>query len=368
MPDMRFAPPNPLRIADRSSGLNAVSVRSYNERLVLSLLLENAGLSRLDIGQKTGLSAQTVSVLVRSLEKEGLIVAGEAQKGRMGPPTIPFSLNSDGAYSIGISLGHTHTDVVLVDFSGAVKFHTKIPNADREPGSNHSDYVSTVRSAMEALPQKNHNRIAGVGLALPEDPAELKFAPNDVAERHEQLREEIEAALNIEVYVQNDITAAAHGESMFGAAKTINDHLFCYLGARLHTRLVVKHQIFNNGKSDSHDVGLTKLESLLADKNHDVSDLWDRGGDWPDYGELVDQWRTDCVSKLSEILATLQQFVDVQTLVLSSFAPPNVCAKICTELEILMPDMKAIPGTIEVSPKAIGAASLPFSSKFMVES
>ena len=39
MPDMRFAPPNPIRIADRSSGMNAVSVRSYNERLVLSLSL-----------------------------------------------------------------------------------------------------------------------------------------------------------------------------------------------------------------------------------------------------------------------------------------------------------------------------------------
>ena len=30
MPDMRFAPPNPLRIADRAAGLNATSVRSYN--------------------------------------------------------------------------------------------------------------------------------------------------------------------------------------------------------------------------------------------------------------------------------------------------------------------------------------------------
>ena len=35
MPDMRFAPPNPLRIADRSSGMNSVSVRSFNERLML---------------------------------------------------------------------------------------------------------------------------------------------------------------------------------------------------------------------------------------------------------------------------------------------------------------------------------------------
>ena len=53
MPDMRFAPPNPLRIADRASGLNAVSVRSYNERLVLSLLLQSKDITRLEIGERT---------------------------------------------------------------------------------------------------------------------------------------------------------------------------------------------------------------------------------------------------------------------------------------------------------------------------
>ncbi|MER9370240.1 replication/maintenance protein RepL, partial [Mesorhizobium sp. M0518] len=98
---MRFAPPNPLRIADRASGLNALSVRSYNERLVLSLLLQNEGISRMEIGEKTGLSAQTASVIVRSLEQEGLVSQGEAQRGRVGPPTIPLSLNPEGAYAVG---------------------------------------------------------------------------------------------------------------------------------------------------------------------------------------------------------------------------------------------------------------------------
>ena len=92
MPDMRFAPPNPLRIADRSAGMNALSIRSYNKRLVLSLLLQNNGISRMEIGQKTGLSTQTVSVLVRCLEQEGLVEKGKAIKGRIGPPTIPLSL------------------------------------------------------------------------------------------------------------------------------------------------------------------------------------------------------------------------------------------------------------------------------------
>ena len=127
MPDMRFAPPNPIRIADRAAGLNAVSVRSYNERLVLSMLLQHGSTTRFDIGEKTGLSAQTISVIVRSLEQEGLVTRGEAQRGRMGPPTIPMGLNPDGAYSIGISIGFRTTDVVLIDFvGGVIDSHTSL--------------------------------------------------------------------------------------------------------------------------------------------------------------------------------------------------------------------------------------------------
>ena len=120
---MRFAPPNPLRIADRASGLNALSVRSYNERLVLSLLLQNEGISRMEIGEKTGLSAQTASVIVRSLEQEGLVSQGEAQRGRVGPPTIPLSLNPEGAYAVGVGFSRHRIDIALIDFIGTVRFH-----------------------------------------------------------------------------------------------------------------------------------------------------------------------------------------------------------------------------------------------------
>ncbi|MEO1397706.1 MAG: ROK family transcriptional regulator, partial [Pseudomonadota bacterium] len=263
MPDMRFAPPNPIRIADRSSGMNATSVRSYNERLVLSLLLQNKGLSRMEIGQRTGLSAQTVSVIVRSLEQEGLVAKGEAQKGRMGPPTIPLSLNAGGAYSVGVSLGHKHTDVVLIDFVGQVKFHTTLPASQASAATNHSDLVETVRRAMDALPNKDSSRLAGVGLALPEDREELALGPAGLAERLDTIGQEIEDALGIEVYVQNDITAAAAGESMFGAAKSLDDYLFFYLGARLHHRLVLNHQIFQSTAPTSHPMGLLALEQSV---------------------------------------------------------------------------------------------------------
>ena len=367
MPDMRFAPPNPLRIADRSAGMNAVSVRSYNERLVLSLLLQNQGLSRMDIGQRTGLSAQTVSVLVRSMEKEGLVSKGEAQKGRIGPPTIPLSLNPQGAFSVGISLGHHQTDVVLIDFVGKVRFHTTIDNPAPEEISNHSEFLTTVQAAVDALPKNNRDRIAGIGLALPEDHHELKLAPNGTAERYESLREEIEASIDIEVYVQNDITSAAAGESMFGAAKPLTDYLFCYLGARLHNRLILNHQIFKGQTRNSYDVGLLNLQKRIKQENLDTGFLWQRVGDWPDIGKAESDWLAECVGQLEASLAVLTQFVPLTTVILSSYAPKTVCERIAQQLERKVEGITAIAGDLEVSPKAIGAASLPFSSKFTVE-
>ena len=366
MPDMRFAPPNPIRIADRSSGMNAVSVRSYNERLVLSLLLQNKGMSRMDIGKRTGLSAQTVSVIVRSLAQEGLVAKGEAQRGRMGPPTIPLSLNPEGAYAVGISLGHRQMDVALIDFVGDVKFHTSMPLPSNVAISNHSELVETVRQAMASLPGQQNCPIAGVGLAIPEDRDELALGPDGMAERFETIRQEIETALAVEVYVQNDVTAAAAGESMFGAAKSLDDYLFFYLGARLHHRLILNHQIFQSPNQTSNPIGLIELESRLQGKGLPSEELWLRGGQWPDFGDVKQMWINDCLAVLSNAVGSASQFLPVKTVIISSYAPKRVCDEIASALADMQPEIEVKAGGLAISPKALGAASLPFSSKFTV--
>jgi predicted DNA-binding transcriptional regulator len=365
MPDMRFAPPNPLRIADRASGLNAVSVRSYNERLVLSLLLQSKDITRVAIGERTGLSAQTVSVIVRSLEQEGLISRGEAQRGRVGPPTVPVSLNPAGAYSVGISIGHRGIDVVLVDFVGAVRFHKVLPMPSQSHDSNHPQFMAAIQDAIRILPKNLHGRIAGIGLALPEDKAEL--ALTDAQHRFNDLQEEIESEVGYSVYVQNDITAAAGGESMFGVARNLSDYLFFYLGGRLHSRLVLKHQIYNAGNAVSFDVGILRLEALIRESGQPTEILWERGSQWPDYGASEQAWRTELVDQMKRSIEAAAQFVSLEKVVVSSYAPRAVCNQICSELRNVVRGVEAIAGNIEWSPKAVGAASLPFSSRFIVQ-
>lgn len=363
MPDMRFAPPNPLRIADRASGLNAVSVRSYNERLVLSLLLQNEATTRLEIGERTGLSAQTVSVLVRSLEQEGLVAKGEAQKGRMGPPTVPILLNSEGAFSVGISVGNRQTDLVLIDFVGKVRFHTTLPNPRIEPGSNHTEFLETIQNAISMLPDKARARLAGVGLALSHD---ATHGRGDDA-YFKALQAEIEEQLGISVFVQNDITAAASGESMFGAAKPFADYMYFYLGAKLHGRLVLNHQIYKGNSPLSFDVGIDALEAELKTHDKPLDALWERSGDWSAFDGLIDDWEGRLIEQMTDCIGNLGQFLEFRTIILSSYAPQGVCHDICQKLQSKLAGFQAIAGNISPSPKAVGAASLPLSSRFMVE-
>jgi Winged helix-turn-helix DNA-binding/ROK family len=359
MPDMRFAPPNPIRIADRAAGLNAVSVRSYNERLVLSMLLQHGSTTRFDIGEKTGLSAQTVSVIVRSLEQEGLVTRGEAQRGRMGPPTIPMGLNPEGAYSIGISIGFRTTDVVLIDFVGGVIDSATLRHS--APGADHVHPMlhSTVETLLSKISRAKRRRIAGIGLALPEGFGDT----NDLT----AFKTRAEAEFGLEVFVQNDITAAANGESLFGIARDLDNYLFFYIGAMVHARLVLNHQIHRSGNNAAYDVGLLHFERALGSNGVSTEDLWRLSEGSANYSAAVERWKSDCVALLASKVREARQFVNVGTVVLSSYAPSHLCQEICDGLSRTEEGLTAVVGSNHHSPKAMGAASLPYASRFTVD-
>ncbi|MCX5513989.1 sugar kinase [Kaistia algarum] len=364
---MRFAPPNPLRIADRASGLNAPSVRSYNERLVLSLLLQNEGTTRLEIGEKTGLSAQTVSVIVRSLEQEGLVAKGEAQRGRVGPPTIPMMLNPEGAFSVGISFGTWSADVVVIDFVGGVRFHKAHPYSDLYVTGNAVPLQAAIEAAVRVVPENLRDRIAGIGLAVPDEATIGDELTRLVGPDLPGARARIEAAFGLPVFMQNDITAAASGESLFGVARSLSDFVFFYLGSRLHSRLILNHQIYNGKAGASYDVGLSNLTQALAEIGTDVVPL----SEWPDLSGPADPtyraWRMRVRARITESVGALLDFVRVQSVVLSTYAPAPMAELLRAEIAEALSGLDIQLGRGLVSPKAWGAASLPYHSRFMVQ-
>ena len=100
-PDDESAPnvsPSPAK----HGGANQAVVRLYNERLILSLTRRSGRLSKIEVARMTGLSVQSTSTIMNRLQIDGLLKREAPLRGRVGQPTVPVSLDPEGAFSLGL--------------------------------------------------------------------------------------------------------------------------------------------------------------------------------------------------------------------------------------------------------------------------
>ena len=84
-------------------GTNLQSVRSYNEKLVLQLIREHGELSKAEATIATGLSANAMSQIFRTLESSNLLKRGKPIRGRIGQPSTPLSINGKANYYLALN-------------------------------------------------------------------------------------------------------------------------------------------------------------------------------------------------------------------------------------------------------------------------
>ncbi|TYC56426.1 ROK family protein [Rhodobacterales bacterium] len=356
MPDMRFAPPPSVRVAEHPSGMNQVLARSFNERLIMSLLLQHGGMTRLQLGQESGLSAQTISVIVRALERDSLISKGEAVRGRIGPPTTPISLNPEGVFSIGLHVDQTYVEAVLVNFTGEP--------VDRRTGPLQSLEVDEVESALlvvldgllAGMSAEVRNLLTGAGLTLPR-----QFGGNE-HEGSAVLNHDFEAALGarsgLEIFIQNDITAAASAEILFGQAKLINDHLFCYVSRDIQPRLILGGRIYSGSAPCPpvcSDAAWAALEAAIAKSA-------------PLENPAVMDWVEEASRKMAALVEELARLVSVPTMILAAPVPVEIMKALVSATRERVPSGLSVEASaLGPNALALGAATLPIHSRFTTE-
>ena len=152
---------------DASFGFNQKKVRAYNERLVLSLIQRHGALAKSDITRRSGLSAQAVSVIIRELEKDGLLLRGEPIRGRVGQPSVPMSLNPEGVFSFGLKIGRRSADLILIDFTGQPRASNRITYSYPMPDLVMAFATQGIREMSQKIGEEQQDKIAGIGIALP---------------------------------------------------------------------------------------------------------------------------------------------------------------------------------------------------------
>ncbi len=389
----------PATAPDLSGGANQVRVRAYNERLVLSLVRRHSGLSKAEIARRSGLSAQTVSVIMRSLESDGLLIRGERLRGKVGQPSTPMRLNPDAVFSFGVKIGRRSVDLVLMDFIGRIRLKLRNTYPYPMPEWILPFVVNGIAELEARLTEDERARMAGIGIAAPFEMwswAQEVGAPQKEMDRWRgvDLRADIADQVNYPVFLQNDATSACGAEMVFGSGQNYPDFLYVFIGSFIGGGVVLNSALFSGRTGaagaigplpvqgrDGSAVPLLKiasifvLEDMLRANNIDPTPLWFSPDEWVDFGEPLERWIQNTAAALAQAVLAAASIIDFASVIIDGGFPGWVRARIvaATKKALDLHDLQGvvvpeiIAGAVGSQARAIGGASLPLFSRYLLD-
>ncbi len=379
-------------------GTTQSGVRLYNERLVLSLIRLHGQLPKAEMARLTGLSAQTVSVIVRQLEGDGLLKRRTPQRGKVGQPLVPFELDPEGAFTIGLKVGRRSGDLMLLDLSGNMRRRIHRPYHFPSPAELLSFVRTGVGELVSGLSAKQRLRISGLGIAAPFElwNWEEEFgAPHDVlaAWRDFDLGGEIGKLFDWPVQLCNDASAACAAELLFGKGQDYRDFAYFYLGYFIGGGIALNGSLYLGNKGNAGALGsfpvtsragqseqlirtasFNVLERAIRQNGGDAELLWRDPADWSGASEVLEQWIETAARGIAQAAAGVAAVLDCAAVVIDGAMPRDVRSRLVAAVRaaVASVNMQGISpfhvaeGSIGADARAMGAASLPLFDNFII--
>ena len=384
-------PPRPTR------GTNQTGMRARNERLVLTLIRRHGALAKAEIARLTGLSAQTVSVIMRRLETDGLLLKGDPRRGKVGQPSVPMRLNPDGAFFLGLKVGRRSAEMVLTDFLGHLRARRTCvfpyPDFDRV----YAFALDAADSLRRQMPAHQRARIAGLGVALPfqiwQWPHLIGAPPETMtAWQRRDLRQDLSRALDLEVSVENDASSACAAELVLGSGARPSNYLYVFVGFFIGGGVVLDGRLYTGPSGNAGAIGsmpivdlngqrcqliergsLMDLERRLDHAGLDSTGLWMGPEGWTLPQDLVETWVAEAGNGIAQAAHSALAVIDFEAVMIDGWMPENLRTALVDEVrksfECLdftgLESPPVIPGSIGPDARSLGAASQPLIARFL---
>ena len=137
-----------------------------NKKRIINYLYNKDAASKQDIMNALGLSAPTVSLIMKDLSDRGLVKKAGTLESSGGRKPMANSLVYDAKLSAGIEITGGHLHFVLIDMGGDVLYSRKL----REAFHNDAEYYQRIAGYLETFLNESGtdtNKLLGVGIAVP---------------------------------------------------------------------------------------------------------------------------------------------------------------------------------------------------------
>lgn len=351
-----------------------------------------------DLARRAGLSAQTVSNILRKLERDGFLERGDPQRGKVGKPSIPMGHAANGAFSFGLKIGRRVADLVLVDFKGGVREHRRMDYHQPEPAAVFEFFENSLADMVGKLSTNEQNRVCGIGIAAPFelwnwDSAHAAASEEFIAWKTVDLKDRVMALTGLPVYLMNDATAACRAEHVYGRGKEFRDYAYFFVAAFVGGGIVLNHSVFEGHQGNAGALGSLRstgpngesrqlidiasihlLETRLEQVGISRDVLWQQPQDWSSIRRHVNAWMGQTAQELAKAALSTCAVIDFEAVLIDGVFPDDIRNELAerTSRYIANQDMRGLivpkveTGSIGVNARAIGAASAPIFAQFML--
>lgn len=243
-------------------------MRAINRFHVLDTIRRHGAIARVEIGERTDLSATTVSAITAALLEDGLITVrheGDIRSQTLrGRPRVMLALNPEAAFVVGTKLAANRIVLVTTNFQGDVLADLTLPvRVDRLPVEGIADLVDDgvrrcVRDAGLDLGQ-----IKSISLSLPgiiEHGTGKVLASAVLSDPQVSLREAIARRTGIATIIESDANAVTMAQHWFGQARDLDDFVLVAVEDTLGLGVMHGGHLFRG----AHGLSLTLGDMIMG--------------------------------------------------------------------------------------------------------
>jgi predicted NBD/HSP70 family sugar kinase len=252
-------------------------LKRINEREVLETIRAGAPISRAEISRRAGISKPTVSLALQSLLASGLVREAERPPDGPGYGAVYFEPVAEAALVLGLDIGARFLRGAVSDLGGTIRARQDVELAVAD-AADAVEASARLQAALLAAAGLEAERVDSVVVGVPgvvTADGTLRLAENVAGLEGRRFAEELQAALDLPVTLENDINLAALGERWQGVARGVADFVFLSVGTGMGAGLVLGGELHRgrNGAAGEIDFALAGVGETVDPSAAQVSEL-----------------------------------------------------------------------------------------------
>ncbi len=239
------------------TGKNTSFLRELNQKNILSLI-KNKPISRSELARLTGLTKPAVSSIVEILLNNNFIEEIGVKEIARGRSPELLALKKDAHYAIGVDISRRGCKVGICDFTGNRLFSKEV-KIDTLPPVIAVKKISVAIHELLLSENIPDNKLLGLGISVPGpvDPIEGQILkpPNFSLWHNFKIVEQFKKEFDILTMVENDSTAHALAENLFGHGKEFDNYFMVVMVDGVGSALVLDGKPYRGQRGLNPEIG-----------------------------------------------------------------------------------------------------------------